>query len=170
LISGIWHGASWTFVVWGMLHGLYMIIGALKDKILAASKISKQVLNSRLVSLTNVIITFHLTLFAWIFFRAKNISTAFIVIKNIFAGSFNFTAFKDSLTALTFHQNALGNTSFLVGLVVFFLAIDPAMDRLSKNKTSIQKPTYKIAVYSALVAGIVIFGFFGKIQFIYFQF
>ncbi|RYY07325.1 MAG: MBOAT family protein, partial [Sphingobacteriaceae bacterium] len=83
LISGLWHGASWTYVVWGALHGFYLIFALItknvRNKINHAVFIGK---NSFLPTLT----TFLLVCFAWIFFRADNLQTAFYIAKNIFTG------------------------------------------------------------------------------------
>ncbi|MCS7073682.1 MAG: MBOAT family protein, partial [Bacteroidia bacterium] len=69
LVSGLWHGANWTFVIWGFLHGLYMIIeditGITQKKIFA---------NATLQTWVFRLITFHLVLFAWVFFRANSLS------------------------------------------------------------------------------------------------
>lgn len=77
LVSGLWHGADWTFVIWGGIHGLFQIIGAetrgLKDRLNA-------LLHTRTDSFSyrfgQTVITFTLTTFAWIFFRAPGLSEA----------------------------------------------------------------------------------------------
>ena len=77
LVSGLWHGANWTFVIWGGIHGLFQIIGAetkgLKDRLNA-------LLHTRTDSFSyrfgQMVITFALTTFAWIFFRAPSLSEA----------------------------------------------------------------------------------------------
>ena len=78
LISGIWHGANWTFIIWGGMHGVYLIIAVLKNKFLPPIK-TNMVLNR----FVNIATTFILATFLWIFFRANNIQDAFFIIKNI---------------------------------------------------------------------------------------
>jgi alginate O-acetyltransferase complex protein AlgI len=85
LVSGFWHGANWTFIVWGLLNALFIMPSIIyqtnrnnieivaKDKLLPSVK-----------ELLQMLITFALTCFAWIFFRSKDMSSAIGYIKNIF--------------------------------------------------------------------------------------
>ena len=76
LVSGIWHGSTWSFVIWGALHGIF----------LCAERATKNAREKMKIPVwINVALTFCLVSFAWIFFRAKNISEAAIVIKKIAA-------------------------------------------------------------------------------------
>ena len=76
LLGGLWHGASWKFVIWGTLHGTQLVIERLfKDYI----KLAK----NKLTWCISVLLTFHFVVFCWIFFRAKDFTTAFEVIGNI---------------------------------------------------------------------------------------
>lgn len=80
LISGLWHGANWTYVFWGGIHGVAQIIEKYlfpRDKKKSGSKIGWW---------CSVVCTFIFSTFAWIFFRADNISDAFYVIGNMFQG------------------------------------------------------------------------------------
>ena len=83
LISGLWHGANWTFVIWGSLHGAYLIIGRFtyqfRAKLGSKSGLGKVL---QLNSLIQIITTFTLAAFAWIFFRAATLSDALTIIKN----------------------------------------------------------------------------------------
>jgi alginate O-acetyltransferase complex protein AlgI len=89
LVSGFWHGANWTFIIWGLLHALYIMPSIIfntnrnhldivaKGKLLPSFK-----------ELFSMIFTFSLTVFAWIFFRAQNVQHAFSFIYGIFTKSF----------------------------------------------------------------------------------
>ena len=84
LISGLWHGANWTFVIWGALNGFYLIIGLLTQttrtkfcNTIGLVKLPKLYLFLQIIS------TFILASFAWIFFRANKISDAIYIIKKI---------------------------------------------------------------------------------------
>ena len=79
LVSGIWHGANWTFVLWGALHGTFLIIDNMIKKF-----IYKPTFSTITERLANVIICFVLVAFAWIFFRANNAHEALTVIQKIF--------------------------------------------------------------------------------------
>ena len=85
LVSGLWHGAAWTFVIWGALHGIYQIIGNLtyKKRNLLLSKVglSERSLGVRILRRA---VTFALVCFAWVFFRANSVGDAFLLIKNLF--------------------------------------------------------------------------------------
>ena len=92
MVSGLWHGASWTFVVWGALHDIYRVVGILTEK-----KRNKLVCragfepDSRLVRGVRRVITFILVSFAWIFFRANSIGDAFTLIETLFTGVGTFS-------------------------------------------------------------------------------
>ncbi|MBQ7387416.1 MAG: MBOAT family protein [Clostridia bacterium] len=85
LVSGLWHGASWTFVIWGGLHGIYQVIGSLtikpRNALLSRIGLSER---SRGVIWLRRIITFILVGFAWIFFRANSLSDAWLLISRLF--------------------------------------------------------------------------------------
>jgi len=78
LVSGFWHGANWTFIIWGLLNALYFLPLLLRNKNRVNTNIvaeGKWIPN--LKELTQILITFSLTVFAWIFFRANSVSHAF---------------------------------------------------------------------------------------------
>jgi len=85
IVSGFWHGANWTFIVWGALNALFFLPLLLTKRNRKNTNIVAE--NSFLPSIKEIlqiIITFSLTCFAWIFFRADNVTEALIIIKNIF--------------------------------------------------------------------------------------
>ncbi len=85
LISGLWHGASWTFVAWGALHGFYLVFGLYTKRIrtLIAEKTGLTKL-PKFHALLQTATTFVLVCFAWIFFRSNNIKDAFHIIGGLF--------------------------------------------------------------------------------------
>ncbi len=87
LVSGLWHGANWTFVVWGALHGIYQIVGNLtiKKRNALVCKIGHSP-DSRAVLWCRRVITFILVAVAWIFFRANSIGDAFTLISTLVTG------------------------------------------------------------------------------------
>ena len=87
LVSGLWHGANWTFVIWGALHGFYLIVGILTSGI--RHKIIKLSGLNRMPGLHRFIrtgCTFSLICFAWIFFRAESVNDAFYIVSHLFNG------------------------------------------------------------------------------------
>ena len=88
-ICGLWHGANWTFIVWGLLNGIYLVIYMFFNKgvtpfISAGNNFSKLSLKDFTIILTNFLIT----IFAWIFFRSTSIKNALDYILGIFSSSF----------------------------------------------------------------------------------
>jgi D-alanyl-lipoteichoic acid acyltransferase DltB (MBOAT superfamily) len=86
LISGIWHGASWGFVIWGGLHGLYMACSIFykpyQKKLHKALGIEK----TNFLEVWQIFVTFNLVIFAWVFFRAKSIPDALHIVTHLHTG------------------------------------------------------------------------------------
>ena len=82
LVSGLWHGANWTFVVWGGLNGLYQVISVmtrgLRERATAAVRMPPAVR-----TLLQCVVTFHLILVTWVFFRATSLADAVTVLSRI---------------------------------------------------------------------------------------
>ena len=163
IVSGFWHGANWTFVVWGALNAVYFLPILLADKnrhnleIVAAGRNLPTIRE-----LSSMLLTFSLTVFAWIFFRANNISHAISYISEIFSPSLfswpNFAGMNGSFITL-----------FL--LVIFILMEWKGREEqyaIAKFGFNWKRPI-RYAMYYAII--IALFWFGGKEQqFIYFQF
>lgn len=101
LVSGFWHGANWTFIVWGFLHAIFFLPLLLTNN--NRRNLDVVALNSFLPSVKDVIsilITFLLTTLAWIFFRADNVSQAFAILSEI--GSTSLFQFPELFPIFTF--------------------------------------------------------------------
>jgi len=85
LLGGLWHGAGWTFVFWGGLHGLYLI-GNHAAEALVFKRLPASVSGSRPVRLLGLVATFFCVLMAWVFFRADDFTSATSVLKAMFGG------------------------------------------------------------------------------------
>ena len=97
LLGGLWHGAAWTFVIWGAYHGLILILYRLAniDKVIKTfSKLSK---------LGMIIFMFMLTCIGWLIFRAQNISTITLFLKSIFVSSYDFVTAIEPLKNFIFY-------------------------------------------------------------------
>jgi len=94
LVSGFWHGANWTFIVWGGLNALYFLPLLLTNQnrknlgVVAAGSVLPSFRD-----LTNILLTFFLTVIAWIFFRADNLNHAFVYLSNLFSYSLFYLPF-----------------------------------------------------------------------------
>jgi len=163
LVSGFWHGANWTFVIWGALNAVYFLPLLLTNNnrknlgIVAEGKILPT-----FRELMAVLTTFGLTVFAWIFFRAENLNHAYNYVRRIFSESIiAFPEFSNMSRALT--------TIFLI----FFLILLEWLGR--QNNYAIQrlfinsKRVYRIVFYQFLVM-VILFFIGGEQEFIYFQF
>jgi alginate O-acetyltransferase complex protein AlgI len=108
VLGGLWHGASWNFVIWGTLHGLYLVLERL-----AVSKIKWWKSDLRPVIFLKWLLTFHLICFAWIFFRASDFATSMQVVHKI-GGIFTTRFDSDKLSALAWLIASLGALHFLM--------------------------------------------------------
>lgn len=82
-ICGLWHGAAWTFIFWGILHGIYLAIHRI---IRASSKLGvpcPSTIGKRMLSAVKVVFTFHLVAVTWVFFKASSISSAMEYLKGL---------------------------------------------------------------------------------------
>nr|WP_255489694.1 MBOAT family O-acyltransferase [Dysgonomonas sp. 25] len=110
LLGGLWHGASWTFVVWGGLHGIMLAVERYIKKWIPLSS------EKRFPRLIRVVVTFHLVAFCWIFFRAKDFETAGQVISNIGDLTFNL---QEWWAIIQIYRNVF--LLMLIGFIMVFL-------------------------------------------------
>lgn len=158
MISGFWHGAKWNFLVWGALHGIFLIAGMLLFK-----KENKEKANSAFLRGLKMIFIFNLVCFAWIFFRADDLQQSWIVIKEIF----NFNGSYE----LTFLGQVKANYFFTSVLLLFlFLWFDKFIQSLVKEPELLKSKWQRYFVFSFILSLFVLFGHFGNLNFIYFQF
>ncbi len=153
LISGIWHGANWTFILWGALHGVFLIIDNVFKKYIYKSN-SK----SFIAKIINISLTFILVSFAWIFFRANNITDAFLIIKKILLNQ--GTLFFDPMV-------------MFFGLSSLFILILKDIKDEFNLKLNFMHSEYYIVRYLSiifLISFIMQMAAFNGGQFIYFQF
>lgn len=155
LVSGIWHGANLTFVLWGSLHGLYQIVGIAKNRLLPKVNVSK-----RLHAVFNCLVTFVLVMFAWIFFRANDLHSAFSIIAKIFT---------DRGPLFT----GEGIPSLLLGFMcIGILMLKEIKDEMSIKVHALNAENYwvRIISISLFIAFIILTASFNGGAFIYFQF
>ncbi len=172
LISGLWHGAKWTFVAWGALNGLYILFGRWINSIVSKYMPSIEIkVNPYAQKMFRISITFLLVCYAWIFFRAESIDDALYITAHIFEGfgrAFSYEYVRETL-------NGLGLNSVEMATALLSIAFLEAVHFVqSKNsiRGSLSKRSFvfRWAVYYSVVFTIVYFGVFEKIDFIYFQF
>jgi len=169
LVSGLWHGANWTFVVWGALHGFYLVFALVTKDI-------RQKFNALFrfdtLPFLSVFTTFLLVAFAWIFFRAKNIQTAFYIIKSIFTG------IPGLLKNIVHNQSVLEDLglthfNFVLSfvLILFLEMVQYVQSKRNISELFIKQPTViRWTIYYGFILCILFLGVFENRQFIYFQF
>ena len=120
LVSGFWHGANWTFVLWGAINALYFLpLLYLQKNRKNIDIIAKGKLLPSISELSGMTITFGLTVFAWIFFRAESISHAFIYVKRLFGGLTSKSAYLETYDFLYWNESFL-----LIIIVLVFISIE----------------------------------------------
>ena len=137
LLTGLWHGASWSFVLWGLYHGAFVVL-------------EKFVIKDRLDVLPNpvrIFLSSFVVFFGWVFFFSPTLGSAFHYIGQIFGGGHMGFIDKTAVYYLT------GN---LVLLIAGFIGCGPLMQKLYKKYVYVRKPTM---VYVSILAYVVLFGF-----------
>lgn len=166
LVSGIWHGSTWNFVIWGLLHGIFQCIGRATKSFWEKIKVP---------SIMRIFITFCLVTFAWIFFRSNNLQEAGIVISKIAQVPQNISQFfvikgnsgmKEALRILfALNDDNFGGFSGMALLCLLMCAflfcelITQKKDGLIfiKQKTGI----IRWSIYIILIMSLICFGNFG---------
>ncbi|MGE5107860.1 MAG: MBOAT family O-acyltransferase [Sphingobacteriales bacterium] len=157
-LSGFWHGAGWTFIVWGILHGVYLITYDF------LSGITKQI---RIWNVMGWLITGICVGFAWIFFRASSLENAFIIIRqSINLNNLNWR----SISGLKTINTQYGNFTmlFIFACIGYMFVAEKFTTPLLLNLN--EKKITDIAFFSINLLTIIFFGMFTKTSFIYFQF
>lgn len=161
LVSGLWHGAAWTFFIWGLLHATYQII----ENII--TKYKKPQKDSLIKKIFKVTFTFMLVTFAWIFFRANTVSDAFTVVGNLL----DFGMVKDfTLLGTTILELIILFVTFIIVYILEIISSKFDIEKFFYNRNII----IRWAFYFILLFTIIIFGIYGPgfdaTEFIYFQF
>lgn len=159
LVSGLWHGANWTFVLWGVLHGFFQIV----EKALMGNRLKKELKEKRKkltpIRCARIVITFCLVSFAWIFFRMPTIGEAFDIIVRMFS-------------------NAGGRVeepmySYIVYTAILGLCVSEFIMEYWPSKFSLIKDKYVVLrwmIYLLLFASIILYGVLDSGSFIYVSF
>jgi len=159
-LGGLWHGASWVFILWGCLHGIYLsLYRYLNERKSKADTLVQNKINLFIGDALSVIFTFHIVSLTWVFFRAPDLKTAYSYLSTLFNPSFwGYTG---------------GSLSFVtLFYILFVFALDFPMyksgqELLLTNKTHW---TIRSAVYAGLILILTFLGESNVQPFIYFQF
>lgn len=166
LISGIWHGASWGFVIWGGLHGLYMACSVFYKPYQKKMYKTLGLEKSMITKTWQIFVTFNLVSFAWVFFRADSLNDAFYVVSNLIKPS-NAGVVTDIVKMLSGSILILYNTIILcvsIGIVMLVLLM---RDRVS---LFIRPVWFRWSVYFLIVIWTILFQADGSANFLYLRF
>jgi alginate O-acetyltransferase complex protein AlgI len=155
ILSGLWHGANWTFIIWGLLHGVFILLGYFRNKVFPRLTVP---------GFIGITTTFLAVSFSWIFFRSKNVHESFTIIKRIF----------DPKTVQKI-EGEFDERSLLVysaiGILIIILT-DLAAEYLPAKFQLLhcKNEWVRMATCIGIIIVIILFGVFDGSQFIYFQF
>ena len=172
LVSGLWHGANWTFVVWGAIHGCLYLSSVLTHDL--RKKVAGTIGLGRVPHLhqgIQMVITFCLVAFAWIFFKANTISDAFYIVSRLFTGWGSRSAGAGAGALIPFisshfYEFCIGVISVAVMESVHTLQAKGSVREMLRSRPVL----LRWAVYYGLALAVLLLGSFGSKQFIYFQF
>ena len=159
LLGGLWHGANWTFIVWGLLHALFLIIQRGFEPI--AYKLSDY-FPKALFKFLGILITFTFVNIAWIFFRSQSLDVAFEILRKIFTfDNMDFSALKPKFQIA---KAIIVVLILIIGEVLYFQFSDKIDTIINEKRFA------KMILLAFFLWMILLFGSFSNNNFIYFQF
>lgn len=158
LVSGIWHGASFNFIIWGAIHGILIVLESLNSKY--------RIIKFEFPGLLKMIWTFSLVCFAWIFFRANTVADSFAIIKNMFNFSHSFIAEIRQMPGADIYNFAVG-----IPLIILLVSFERGWELPIVQKWFAENEYFRFCCYLLLIVLIALFGVLvSQSSFIYFQF
>ena len=169
LVSGFWHGANWTYVIWGFINACYFLpLLLLKQNRKNLDTVAADRYLPSLREFGQILFTFFITTLAWIFFRSASIQQALLYIERIFIDLF-FGRFFETL--IPYLKDSVG---LYLLLMIFILLITEWIQRNQQHglELVIEKTSgaFRWMLYLGIYFIIVLFGSFSESEFIYFQF
>jgi alginate O-acetyltransferase complex protein AlgI len=164
LASGLWHGASWGFVVWGLLHGTYLAVSIFYKPL--QKKLHKKLglEKTKILRMWQTAVTFNLVSFAWIFFRANSISDAMYVVTHLFSGS-------DAQATSVLLTSGKISLCILIMSLLAVASISAAMKYTNIKETFFSKPIwFRWSIYYGLVTSSLVLNIGVDSLFLYFKF
>lgn len=161
MVSGLWHGANWTYIIWGALHGFFIIVQSW-------GKPARSTVPHKFVprNLFNVLTTFALVCFAWIFFRANTLGDALDIVGHLPAG-WSMTSVREVFSGDYTRSHPLALVLYIIGLLTFEYMQSREVVRVRFSQLYLPM---RWAVYYVALLAIAGFGKFDAKIFIYFQY
>lgn len=170
LVSGLWHGANWTFVIWGAIHGLYQVIGVLtlKPRNRLVTKLgftpeSKPVVWVRRIN------TFILVGIAWLFFRANTVGDAFLMLERLFVSGWS-TGIPETLEAMGLTTVAILMTALSILTLILIDRMLTHDDSPDGSDALVRRGSFVYFVWIVFFAWALLLSKDMMSSFIYFQF
>jgi alginate O-acetyltransferase complex protein AlgI len=164
LLMGLWHGAAWTFVIFGAFHGLILVIESIAEKPIARFHESTGINRYKSIKTTlGIAYTFGILVFSLFFFRANSLSDSMLLLSN----SFDFSNTAESLKAL------LRNLEVVFGIlmIIALLVTEHLHAKYNLVKTISARPVFiRWSAYIGFIFFVLLFGVLHQQKFIYFQF
>jgi len=155
LLGGLWHGASWKFVLWGAMHGVWLATERILDPFISSiPKIPRK--------MAGWILTFHFVCLAWVFFRARSFEQALIFIRSMF-GTFDLSLAQEVTSSYYIVYSLIA-----IGFILH--AIPLSWDRIILKVFAVQPLVIKALVFSVILLLVIQFSSSEVVPFIYFQF
>jgi len=159
VLGGLWHGAGWTFINWGVFHGLILIAYRRADG--AAEPAAVPTLGRRAVRLGQIVLMFHLVCVSWLLFRADSMHQVVVMLGRLFAGSSS--------------ESMVGFAGYAIGMIAFFAGPLLALELWIERSGDLLKPIHsrpwiQVVLYVYLAVMLLVFTPLVNQVFIYFQF
>ena len=172
LLSGLWHGANWTFLVWGGLHGTYYLTGRFSQS--TRSHLAQKCGLARfpqLLSPLKMLSTFILVTLAWIFFRANTVQEGWYIVSHLPIGIYDLSAYGGADRVLGALDMSLRALLMDGGLILFLLLTEAFLAEQDISTVLTQHPWWiRWSVYVSMLMAVMNLGVLTETPFVYFQF
>lgn len=166
VVSGLWHGAAWTFVTWGAIHAMYMVVGEVTRDFRTRLAVRLGIRDSRWYRLAQILITLNLVMIGWVFFRANSVASAWYILRHMYVPD------RVSFVDVTY---GVGLEQFQTILAFLMVAVLIVIDYAIAHRPRVVDSWWQIrslrwATYVTAAYSLVFFGVWEQLEFIYFQF
>ncbi len=163
ILSGIWHGANWTFVIWGFIHGAIVSLERLLN-------VTKWKVPTKLIGVFQRMLTLGLVTFAWIFFRAKSLTDAQTIVASIFLKlKINKASLIECISQFTADSSSVSHFLLATTLILALFYIDFTTN-IVNGPIFCENPLKQKVFYGCLIFVVLFLSYFKSSSFIYFQF
>lgn len=169
-LGGLWHGAAMHFLIWGAFHGILLVLHKEYQKVCEALGVAKTLVNSKVYHWVSVVVTFHLVVIGWVFFRAEDMNIAMQMLSKMMMAPVDLLHFTASQLSVLQIRDPIIFPALLIILPI--LMISQVVIDWMNNKKFYQSPPWalQVGVMVALMCVLTVFSPDTSPKFIYFQF